>query len=195
MKVYFSATITEDTNTKDHYSDLIRILTAAGHKVYEYGSHKLNPENLINRSDTEIKEAYSQLNKYLKNSDVYIAEISKPSVGIGYEISQAIAMKKPALVLCHKDSSFQPLATIEGNKSKYLRFEIYEEKNLEEIVNKFMKEAKQKVDTKFILIISPEIDRYLEWASENRRMHKAQVVRSAIEDLIEQDKEYQEYLK
>jgi hypothetical protein len=48
---------------------------------------------------------------------------------------------------------------------------------------------------KFIFIISPEIDKYLEWVSNERRMHKSQIVREAIENQANKDKEYQEFLR
>jgi len=48
---------------------------------------------------------------------------------------------------------------------------------------------------KFILIITPEIDRYLEWSSIERRMHKSQVVRAAIEKVIKRDGEYQDCIR
>ena len=37
------------------------------------------------------------------------------------------------------------------------------------------------------------MDRYLNWASKTKRTHKAQVVRSAVEQMIKKDKEYREY--
>lgn len=48
---------------------------------------------------------------------------------------------------------------------------------------------------KFILIISAEIDKYIAWASEERKLHKAQVVRMAIEDTMAKDLDYQRWLK
>lgn len=195
MKVYFSATITENNELKNSYKEIIETLKKQGHKVLEYGSDQIEPQNLLNRNEEEIKKVYKELDNFLKQADVYIAEISQPSIGIGYEISQAISNRKPVLALNHKHKSdFQPLATIEGNKSKYLQHATYTEGNLKNIVNDFLNTAKQKLDTKFILIIPAEIDRYLEWASDYKRMHKAQIVRNAIENYMEKDEEWQEFL-
>jgi hypothetical protein len=58
-----------------------------------------------------------------------------------------------------------------------------------------MKEASSRLDSKFILIISPEMDRYLNWASKVKRTHKAQVVRAALEVMIKKDKEYKDYIQ
>src|SRR5690348_2172248 len=58
-----------------------------------------------------------------------------------------------------------------------------------------LKEIESQLDSKFILVISPEINRYLEWASTEKRMHKAQIVRGAVEELSYKDKRYQQFLK
>ncbi|KXK09749.1 MAG: hypothetical protein UZ20_WS6002000317 [candidate division WS6 bacterium OLB21] len=80
--------------------------------------------------------------------------------------------------------------------SKLLTFAEYKDNTtIEKATVDFVYSVKSMLDTKFILIISPEIERYLEWVSDNRRMHKAQVVRRAVEDTMEKDKEYKDYLK
>lgn len=192
MKIYFSATITKDKKHKTIYDKIVDFLEGEGHTVLTYQSHQLDPKTLINRSDNEIRDTYKELDKFLKNADLYIADISLPSVGIGYEISQAIALKKPALVLNHESTEFQPLATIEGNKSKLLSYETYNKDNIEKKIGSFVKESKKKIDTKFILILSAELDRYITWVASNRRMHKAQVVRNALNKELKKDKEYLE---
>jgi len=80
-------------------------------------------------------------------------------------------------------------------KSEEHREEIQEKKESaqhEEITDKKEIET-NKIDSKFILIISPEIERYLQWASKTKRMHKAQIVRLALEASIKKDKEYMNF--
>lgn len=195
MNIYFSATITDDEASRSRYKKIIEYLKGQGHKVLEYEQDKLSPRELLNRSDAEIKKSYKRLTHLLKSADVYIADITIQSVGIGYEIADAISERKPVLVLSHKDREFTPLATIEGNQSKMIDYQEYTEDTIEEILEYFIKKASGKLDTKFILIISPEIDRYLRWASDEKRMHKAQIVREAVEAMIKKDKAYKEYQK
>lgn len=195
MKAYFSATITKDEKIKKRYANIVKALKKGGVEVSQYGSDKMSPHELLNRTDQEIGDVYKELVSYLKSADVYIAEISEPSVGIGYEINEAINLKKPVLALNHKESAFQPLATIQGLQSRFITYKEYTDDTIEEILEEFLKAAKDKIDTKFILIISPEIDRYLEWAADFKRMHKAQIVRSSVEQEMENDEDYQKYLK
>lgn len=195
MKVYFSATITDSTESRERYKKIIDLLKKSGHKVFEYEQDKLTPKDLANRSEESIQKAYKLLSDKLKGSDIYIADVTYQSVGIGYEISQAIMERKPVLVLSHESAGETPMATIQGQNNKFINYAEYNNDTLEKITNGFIDEAKEKLDTKFILIISPDIDKYLKWASDEYRMHKAQIVRDAIEEAIKKDKDYKEYLK
>lgn len=196
MKVYFNATITSDPNLRGMYKNIRDILTKEGHQILEYGPDAYNnPEELAQRSDDEIKDSYNQLNKYLKSCDVLIAEISQPSSGLGYEISQAVTLKKPVLILKYDKAQFEPLSTIQGSKSNFIKYKTYNERTLEGLVKSFLSDAKDLVDTKFILIIPPEIDRYLEWNARERGKAKAEVTREAIERSMNEDEKYQEHLQ
>jgi 2'-deoxynucleoside 5'-phosphate N-hydrolase len=194
MKIYFSASITEDEKVKGYYKQIISALEGMGHTVLQYGSDHLKPSELLNRSDEQIESAYKMLDKLMKQADLIVTEVSYPSIGVGYEISEAVSQKKPVLALSHKEAGFQPLATLQGNKSKYIEYHQYDN-DIEGILKTFIDKARDIIDTKFILIISPEIDKYLEWVSQERRMHKAQIVREAIENQMLKDKEYQQFLK
>jgi hypothetical protein len=195
MKIYFSATVTDNSDLKKMYKLIKDYLAKEGHKVFEYGSDQIDPSELAERSDNEISQTFKDLDKYLRNADILIADISLSSVGIGYEISQAIMMKKPVLVLKYQKSNFEPLATIEGNKSAYLRYKVYNESSIEYVLKNFLIEAKDKVNTKFILIIPAEIDRYLEWNVREKGVSKAEVTRLAVEKIMENDEAYARYMK
>jgi len=195
MRAYFSATLTDEKIVKDRYKAIIDVLKELDIEVLEYGSTQLNPHELINRSDNEIGSVYKELEVFLKSADIYIADISEPSVGIGYEISQAINNRKPVLVLNHEKSNFQPLATIQGLKSVLITYKQYNENTLKDIIAEFIQKSKEKLDTKFILIISPEINRYLEWSADFKRMHKAQIVRNCVEKEMRNDAEYKKFLE
>lgn len=145
----------------------------------------------------DLQDTHKRNQQLLKANDFIIAETTQYGSGIGYLIAQALNDKKPVLALYNPEKGQKPSAIIKesANKSKLLHFAEYTDKSLEKEIKSFLNELKKIMDTKFILIISPEIERYLEWSADNRRLHKAQVVRQSVEDTMEKDKEYQEYLK
>jgi len=140
-----------------------------------------------------FEDAYHKNVQSIKKCDLVIVESSESSSGLGFLMANALAEKKPVLSLSQQGSYSS--VTLKGVSSKMFRYATYTKSNLKKELENALNKIRKTLDTKFILIISPEIDRYLGWVSENRRMHKAQVVRSALEEAMEHDKEYNTFLK
>ncbi|MBU0975874.1 MAG: nucleoside 2-deoxyribosyltransferase [Patescibacteria group bacterium] len=150
---------------------------------------------LFHETEEQVLQAYTRNTKSIKHSDVIVAEVSVSDSGVGYEIAYALNQRKPVLALYHEEAETPTAPPIQAGGQKLLTFAKYNEKNIKEVIDSFFREVRNKLDTKFILIISPEIDRYLEWAGDYKRMHKAQIVRNSVEKEIESDKDYQKFLE
>ncbi|MEI7578971.1 MAG: hypothetical protein WCJ58_02900 [bacterium] len=190
MKIFILGTRTPDLiNT---YSAIGKYLKDKGHIVYD---EWLNTTDKDDADNFEL--AFQRNTAFIKQSDIIITEVSKASSGVSFLMASALNLKKPVLALYDKAHYKNPPSTIRGSskRNKLLTYNEYTKENLLTILDKYLKQIKNILDTKFILIISPEIDRYLEWVGENRRMHKAQVVRNAVEEMIRKDKEYKDFLK
>ncbi len=192
MKVYFSCSSKFFTEHKNLYDKLLESLERfTDTKPYV----ALGDIDYQKSTEEDIVKAVKNMEKELRNSDVVVTENTYSIAGVGFDIATALNMKKPVLVL-NLDSKPKagphPINTLDY---KLLTYERYNEENLEKVLRKFVQEAKQKIDTKFILIISPQIDRYLEWAAEFKRMHKAQIVRNAVEEMMEKDPEFKKASK
>jgi hypothetical protein len=195
MKIYFSATITNNEKLRENYLKIIDIIRKEGHFVVENGSISLDSFLKSQSTENDTQSVYKRFDKFLRNAEVFITDISEPSVNSGYEISEALTQRKPVLVLRNQKSDLQILPLILGNKSPYLKYKTYEERNLQTILKKFLDSAEDKIDTKFILIIPPPIDRYLEWNARERSVPKAEVTREAIDRAMNNDKTYQTFIK
>lgn len=190
MKIFFIGSDRRNPQDVDNYKKIAQIIEKEGNTVDRSWI------NATTEDDAENFEVAHKRNiKSIKEADVIVAEITKLTTGTGFLLSTAISQKKPVITLFNEESDAIPSTTIKGSSNKKNMFYAeYNSKTVQPILEDFLSDVKNLLDTKFILIISPEIDRYLEWASENRRMHKAQIVRNAIEDIMEKDKEYQDYL-
>lgn len=180
------------SHPSDTYADIKTALEALGVKVdFSYFATTVE-EDTANPKDT-----FKRVNDIIKNADFVVADTTEYSSGIGFLIGAAYNNRKPVLSLFDKESGKRASSILKSSSSgsKILRFEEYTAANLATILKGFVDDVKNLIDTKFILIISPEIDRYLQWASEERRMHKAQIVRNAVEDIMDRDKDYKQYLK
>jgi len=167
MKILISA-----TDVKTSFNEGVEYLKKLGHNV-----------NIIDKLSEKN-------DKLIKDCDVLITEISALNYRQGFEIARALDEKK--VVIAMEDDALNNFKDLPKNKS--LATKKYNNTNVVSILEKAIKEAERKLDSKFILIISPEIDRYLEWAGQTKRMHKAQIVRNAVEQMIKKDKEYQDYI-
>lgn len=203
MNVYFTTGYENPKKSAKNIRAIRDTVKQNGHKFIkrplksEHGSdiYQVNEEavtDIFDFSELSIEQVYAEATKRIKSSDAVIAEASYfLSPGLGFELGFALHEKKPVLVLVNDTSDVVMSEVIEGNPSKYFSYQKYSSvEDIEQVVKDFLKSAKDKLDTKFILIISPEIDRYLEWASDRRRLHKAQIVRNAIEKEMEEDEEY-----
>jgi len=186
MKIYVSLSLSQDSSELKTFMEGVDHLKKLGHNILylsdlDKSKLKENSSKILNNSE-----------KHLKNSDIVIAEVSSLDSKVGYEIARAFSEKKIVIAFEHENNK-EIHAIIHGNESKNLINQKYNEKNIVQSMNKALKEAASKLDSKFILIISPEIDRYLEWAGQAKRMHKAQIVREAVEYVMSKDKDYKKY--
>lgn len=169
---------------------LISVLEAQGNKVTaayvnENAKDQETPEKAFQKSMTALKKA-----------DFVVAECTNSNAGQGFLIAAALNEKKPVLALFDQSRSNSAPAMLSGYaaRNRSLAVRGYTKETLSSVINEFFAEVRKVLDTKFILIISPEIDSYLQWASDNRRMHKAQVVRRAVEQVMNDDKEYKKHV-
>lgn len=195
MKVYYtySLKLPEEAILK-----VKQIIEDFGGKVQS----RKRPSDYSSFDPKEAENVYHNNLKLIKSSDIVIADISYTSSGVGYEVSLALSEKKPVVCIYNlreyenKSSLLSSVpVNLKGNTSKYLILKEYSLSTLKKTLELAIKDAKDLADTKFILIIPPEIDKYLEWNVKEKGIAKAEITRNAVEDLMKRDKEYAQYLK
>ncbi|MFO7998272.1 MAG: nucleoside 2-deoxyribosyltransferase [Bacteroidales bacterium] len=126
MKIYFAGSISGGRADKELYLLLIQHLTKHGHVLTEHiGDPNLGKAGEDGQTDEWI---YQRDLEWLEESDVIVAEVSTPSLGVGYEIGRAESMKKPVLCLFRPRESQRLSAMIAGNpKLETVRYQRLEE--------------------------------------------------------------------
>ena len=113
MKIYFAGSIRGGRDEESNYMDLIHHLATFGEVLTEHvGSKGIDKSELIN-SDQYI---YERDIDWLKKSDVMVADVTVPSLGVGYEISFAEELNIPILCLFNPKNKKSLSAMISGNK-------------------------------------------------------------------------------
>ena len=97
MKIYFAASIRGGRKDQNKYNELIRFISSKVEVLTEHvGDSSLEQTGEQNLSDKEI---YQRDLEWLESADAVIAEVTNPSLGVGYELGIAEKLGKPVLCL------------------------------------------------------------------------------------------------
>ena len=126
MKIYFAGSIRGGRDDKDLYLQLIQHLAQYGQVLTEHvGDGNLTEIGEDGPNDEYI---YKRDMDWVRQSDVVIAEVSTPSLGVGYEIGKAEDMNKKMLCLYRNQQNKRLSAMISGNSNvKIARYETLED--------------------------------------------------------------------
>ncbi len=101
MKIYFAASIRGGRQDQEKYHDLIRFLSLKVEVLTEHVGDSLIGKT--GESELKNQEIHSRDLRWLESADGVVAEVSTPSLGVGYEIGIAEKLAKP--ILCLFDAS------------------------------------------------------------------------------------------
>jgi hypothetical protein len=101
MIIYCAGAIKGDKKYQKYYKQIIQIVDSLGHTALSELNRNFSTPILLTD-----KQIFSRDIKWLKNSKLVIAEISGPSLGVGFEIAYALYyLKKPVLALYHASAN------------------------------------------------------------------------------------------
>ncbi len=97
MKIYFAGSVRGGRDDSSVYNKIIKHLTMHGDVLTEHIGNK----TLTDSGEEGFTEdyIYNRDMAWLKKADVLVAEVSTPSLGVGYEIGKAEDMNKKILCL------------------------------------------------------------------------------------------------
>jgi 2'-deoxynucleoside 5'-phosphate N-hydrolase len=134
MKIYFAGSIRGGREFQKYYSMIISHLKNYGFVLTEHvGDPGLDDSGEENLNDHEI---YQRDRDWIIESDVIVAEVTNPSLGVGYELGLGEALKKRILCLLYSGNRNPISAMVAGNSSfQVARYS--NEKELEKKIDDF----------------------------------------------------------
>jgi 2'-deoxynucleoside 5'-phosphate N-hydrolase len=112
MKIFFSGSIRGGMGYRASYLQIVEFLQRYGDTISEH-SDSGNPSGSQERVDDSI--IYARDVGWIRDADLLIAEVSQPSIGVGYEIALAESLGIPVLAL-YDSRAVNPIsAMISGN--------------------------------------------------------------------------------
>ena len=112
MKIYFAGAIRGGRENVQLYSQIIQYLKTIGEVLTEHVGDKSLSSN---GEDSKNEYIHNRDLKWITECDVMIAEVSTPSLGVGYEIRDALNKNKKVLCLYLPQENKKLSAMIAGN--------------------------------------------------------------------------------
>ena len=135
MNIYFAGSIRGGRADQALYLDLIRKIAQYGKVLTEHiGEGRLLATGESGHGDGYI---YERDMGWLEKADVVIAEVTTPSLGVGYEIARAELFKKPVLCLYRPARGKKLSAMISGNPNIQVR-EYNSIERAEDLISEFL---------------------------------------------------------
>ncbi|XP_077998639.1 5-hydroxymethyl-dUMP N-hydrolase-like [Glandiceps talaboti] len=136
-KIYFCGSIRGGRQDVELYARIIKQLQSYGTVLTE---HVGGPMEVIDKALEEKGDKYihDRDMEWLESSDVIIAEVTQPSLGVGYEIGRAFAMEKNIMCLFRPSSGKYLSAMIGGMIGRpNIVIKNYEEKEVPGILQEY----------------------------------------------------------
>ena len=126
MKIYFAGSIRAGRDDQELYHRIIQGLQRHGQVLTEHvGDLSLTQWGDDGPSDQDI---YARDMAWLADADLMVAEVSTPSLGVGYELGKAEALGKPILCLYREQDGRRLSAMVSGNPNMaVVRYQTVEE--------------------------------------------------------------------
>jgi dTMP kinase len=137
MKIYFTAAT---TNNGDYIPQETAIIT----EIKKFGHTLTSGEQILDHAKLDLdakrtpEEIFQREKQAIDDADCVVAEVTKPSSGVGGELVYALSHHKPVLALFYKDAANELSAMITGNPSDHLYLEHYDEESLPIILKHYL---------------------------------------------------------
>lgn len=124
INIYFAGSIRGGRELADVYNKLISFLGSMGNVFTEH----VGDNEILEIDDLSDNEIFERDMEWIRNSDLMIAEVSQPSLGVGFEIASAIELGIQVLCLYRNNAEHRLSAMIAGCKNvTVLRYNSIEE--------------------------------------------------------------------
>lgn len=150
LKVYFTASASHNGELIPYYKKILDFIKKQSVSIVS-GVQVTDRKLLEDDKKLTAVQIFNREQYFINEADVIIAEVSKPSLGVGSEIVYALSLGKPvlALVMAGYEDKISPMVI--GNPSENLFIEYYKKEDFQNIVTRFIKNIKVLVKHKNIL--------------------------------------------
>lgn len=201
MRIHFACSTSELATYKENYREICGLVKGMGHTItrdWLEEAIRLVEGKAINSLDRE--DVYNKVVESILASDVVIIEGTVASFSVGHQITLGLSKNKPTLFLIAKDRSGKKKTKaknsfLAGLNSPLLTVMEYDDSNLADALNDFLNNNGGRPVVKFNIVLTKEIENYLDWVSFTHKKNRSEFIRNLIlKYMREEDAQYRKYL-
>lgn len=190
MKYYFTGSTKNLNEDSPLYKIIFEQLDLLGYMALNYvhliknDPTRVKYENILVNNELSVYQLQTSL---IDQSDVLIAEISRESITVGYQIDYALRKKIPVLVLVNKNCTNTLPVMLTSNHYGLLTVEKY---SSSEDVRQILKNFTNSVvpdKIKFNFFINIQIHNYISKRANKENKTKSEIIREIITKEIKQN--------
>lgn len=191
MKVFFSCSTGNLLDHKDDYLAIVDSIEHNGHTITRDWLRKAVEQTQNGESRNTRSDLYTKVMSAISQSDAIVFDCTVRSMGIGHQLTYALDKSKPTLLLFKKNSNNNEDFFITGSKSSFLTIKNYtSKKEIPELVKSFLVKNLSKPKVRFQLVLDKVQNDFIEWASYRYKRNKSEIIKSAIDRIASEDKDY-----
>lgn len=179
MKIFYTASYLGKQKYQKTYNEVLKAIQATGAEVLspEVGNY----QSILTQKEIEDlkfpkKIHYEAIRKGIMTCDAAIIEISNEDFQLGHEATLAIQNKKYVLCLSIYEDFSEKIDNLYFHAAKYNEY------NVEEIVDTFIKRVGQdQFSERFNMFLAPSQVQYLEKKATEEGLNKSEYVRKLID--------------
>src|SRR3989338_3287250 len=200
MKVCFACSTSELEIRKDTYRKICALIKEMGNTItrdWLEEAIRVVENKTLDTLDRE--EVYNKVLGSILASDVMVIEGTVASFSVGHQVTLALSKSKPTLFFVKKKTLNKKHGKLKdsflsGITSPLLTVAEYDDSNLADILNDFLNNNGGKPIVKFNIVLTKEIENYLNWASFTHKLNKSEFIRNLIlKHMRNEDEQYQKY--
>ena len=195
MRIYYYAK-SERTDVMQSHQQILDILQKTN---IQLASNMLPDQGL----DEDMVSSFSQSGLSLVSQfDGFILEVTDIDQQVSYFLAQAILQKKPTLCLYQKNRVPRQLLVFLKQKHipNIIAIKAYSKENVAKAILDFLHPIESGVEEieipsiRFTLRLTPQLDRYLQFAIRGKKITKADYLREMLKIKSQNDLEYHKFL-
>lgn len=178
LQLYFTGSVAAKDQYLPNYQQIIQFVKKRDCDIVADHIFQATEQQISQTDRSELLKFHTQIEKWIYACDGMIAETSFPSISVGYEISLALRVGKPVLILY---SEGKPPSLLAHHKDEHLLCEKYTAQSLPTILDEFIHYIQGNSDLRFTFFITPRIASYLDEISKREKLPKSVYLRRLIE--------------